>query len=373
MDLGERLIMTSSRNAGTAAKNGTMDREYTTATRPSMTRHRVQLIVFLLVLPAVNLLFASAFLHDVGMFSAGAVTRAGVRMWFVFGLSFLALRIAERVAPRALSPDHFLRQLIVHFVVIAGVGALMPSLIEMPATIERPISLIMPRVFILLQIIIYLTVVRIFHQQARQYEAAVMLRESRLAVLRSQSNPHFLFNTLNLIASEISTDPANAREIVFDLADLLRSNLKMAERRITTISEEMRLVSLYLTLQQKRFKDRLETCMEIDERAKPLPIPALLLQPVVENTVKWAVAPHSSAARVRVACTVTGDRLQIVFHDSGPPFDDGNVVEGNGFRILRQTLHLHYGDDFEMSLKSTTSGGLFTLVIPAHLTEHVDA
>jgi len=190
------------------------------------------------------------------------------------------------------------------------------------------------------------------------------LQETELNMLRSQSNPHFLFNTLNLITSEISADPDNAKEIVFDLADLLRSNIKMVQKRFTTVAEEMKLVNLYLAIQQKRFKDRLSFHIDLDPDTKQLKMPALLLQPVVENTVKYAVAPYAAKAHIAVVTQVKQNKLYICFKDTGPAFDDTQIIEGNGFRILRETLALHYRDDYKLELRSTADGGELKLRLP---------
>jgi len=208
-------------------------------------------------------------------------------------------------------------------------------------------------------------VLRLFAQQKRSFEIAANLKEAELGVLRAQSNPHFLFNTLNLIASEISRDAENAKNIVFDLADLLRSNLKMAQQSGVTLSAELRLVSLYLTLQQQRFRDRLTFNVDVEPGTEGLAVPALLLQPVIENTVKWAVAPFAAAAHIELRAHRRDDVLDIEICDTGPVFDDASVVEGNGFRILRQTLELHYPGQWDVALTSTPDGRRMRIRFPA--------
>jgi len=144
----------------------------------------------------------------------------------------------------------------------------------------------------------------------------------------------------------------------------LRSNIKLAEQRLVKLSEELHLLSLYLGLQQRRFKERLTVSFEIDPRTEDIQIPSLLLQPVIENTIKWAVAPYAGPASVEVATERRGDRFSIVIKDSGPAFDDGSIVEGDGFRILRRTLDLQYHDNYQLSLSSTEEGGVFSLELP---------
>lgn len=321
-------------------------------------------MVFLLVLPAVNWLFAVTSLYDLGVVTFAMAGRVAIRLWLVFGLSFLALVVIRKYVPAALDQGRFWRLLGVHIGVVVGIGALIGPLFDRPAFMEQTNSMLMPRIFLIMEIVVYVAVLWMLRQQELNFATADRLREAQLNVLKSQSNPHFLFNTLNLITAEISTDPDSARETVFDLADLLRSNIKLAEQRLVKLSEELHLLSLYLGLQQRRFKERLTVSFEIDPRTEDIQIPSLLLQPVIENTIKWAVAPYAGPASVEIATERRGDRFSIVIKDSGPAFDDGSIVEGDGFRILRRTLDLQYHDNYQLSLSSTEEGGVFSLELP---------
>lgn len=328
-------------------------------------RRKLQTVVFLVVLPVLNMLFLATLLINLDIWETEVAVEGFVRLWLTFGLSLAVLRLVERYAPAVLEDDVFWRQLLVHAVVIVGVGLLTGPIIKIPASLPRPTVAVMPRVFLLLELATYLGVVRVLNHQESVFAIAASLRDAELNILRAQSNPHFLFNTLNLIAAEISRDPENAKEVVFDLADLLRSNVKMAEKRLTTVSEEMNLVDLFLKLQQQRFRERLTFSMKIDPATKNLEIPALLLQPVVENTVKWGVAPHPGKAHIEVVSSVSEGQLSVVFADTGPSFDDANIVEGDGFRILRRTLELNYPGEWSLSLRSTDAGGRLSVSLPA--------
>lgn len=339
-------------------------RNHASAPTATFDHRRLQAIVFLVVLPVVNVLLLTTFLLNLDLWKTRAALTAFLRIWLIFSLSFVLLRLIERYASSLLKEGFFWRQLLLHGVIITAMGWLAGPVLDLPSSVPRPSVRVMPRIFMLFEVAIYLGVVRVLKHQERAFATAESLREAELNVLRAQSNPHFLFNTLNLIAAEISRDPDNAKEVVFDLADLLRSNIKMAERRLTTLEEEMNLVGLYLNLQKQRFRDRLTFSMDIEAETKALEVPALLLQPVVENTVKWAVAPYASKANIRVRSSVSEDRLVIEFEDTGPAFDDAQVVEGNGFRILRRTLELNYPGQWSLRLRSTTEGGRLMLSLP---------
>jgi signal transduction histidine kinase len=332
---------------------------------------RLQGLVFLVVLPTANALLTSAFVLNLEIRDPWVPLAAALRIWASFGLSLVLLRLLARAAPKLFEDDHFWRQLLVHSVLVIGAGWLFGPYVDLPAPVPQPKLLLAPKVIVVLELAMYLAVVRILKQQERAFATEASLREAELQVLRSQSNPHFLFNTLNLIASEIPRDPDNAREIVFDLADLLRSTIKVAEKKLTTVAEEMELVRLYLKLQQQRFSDRLEFSMEIAPETKNLEIPALLLQPVVENSVKWAVAPYAARARIHIECRLQDDGLMIVVSDTGPGFDDAQVVEGHGLRILRRTLELNYPGRWHLSSSPTDDGGVLSLRLPRR--EHTPA
>lgn len=333
-------------------------------------RKQLQKLVFLIILPMTNLLFVAAVLYDNEKFDIQTIGNVAIRVWAIFGLAFVVFKSLEEYLPKVIRKDCFVCQLALHILIIVGIASFFAPVFARPEGLLPTQSLEVPRLFIFtLEITLYLIVLRILDEQANAFSTMLVLKESELNVLRSQSNPHFLFNTLNLINSEISDDPDNAKEIVYDLADLLRKYLKMAQQSFTTVSEELKLVNLYLTLQQKRFKNRLTFDIEVAHEARRLQIPALLLQPVVENTIKYGVAPYAAKAHVKVETNLIDKNLVVVFKDTGPLFDDKDIEEGDGFRILRKTLDLHYANNYEMSLKSTKTGGEFKVCIPVRTLE----
>lgn len=328
------------------------------------TRARLQLVFFLVLWPGVNLLLMSSLLYELGSLRLEVVSIAALRLWGISVPALVVIRLMEHRFPAVFHPDAFFRQVLLHLVAMIGFALLTGTFISLPYEVPRPVNSTVPRIVVALEITLYLTVLRILRLQERSFAAAARIREAELNVLRAQSNPHFLFNTLNLITAEIVKDPESAREMVFDLSDLLRSNIKMAQQSATTLAEEMKLVSLYLKLQQQRFKNRLTFSVDMAPETRDMRVPSLLLQPVVENTIKWAVAPYAAAAHIQVETKRIADTLSIVFKDTGPPFDPAKIVEGNGLRILRETLELHHPGAFEMRLQSTAEGGMFSIGLP---------
>lgn len=174
------------------------------------------------------------------------------------------------------------------------------------------------------------------------------LAEVRLARLADQVQPHFLFNTLNLISSVMYEDVARADRLLCQLADLLRQTLAAQQRAEHTVREELALVQPFLALMQARFgPERLVVRIEADAAAEACRLPALLLLAPVENAVKHDVARHRGRVTVVVAARRAGERLRLRVSNHGdtpvpetPPDPEG----GLGLRNLRERLQARHGD-----------------------------
>ena len=211
---------------------------------------------------------------------------------------------------------------------------------------------------------LYVAVKTLLLQRDRHLATELTLRQAQINVLRSQTNPHFLFNTLNLLASEIGHNPDNARDIVYDLADLLRDSMRAAEREFTTLDEELRLVRLYLSLQQKRFPERLSYQVDVDDFCLSIPVPSLLLQPIIENVIKHVVARSSENTVITIRTSVHNENLEIVVSDTGPQTESRHWHPGGGLRIVDETLRLHYREQAALRLASSDKGGQVTVSLP---------
>jgi hypothetical protein len=174
-------------------------------------------------------------------------------------------------------------------------------------------------------------------------ETAVRLAESER--LKSQLQPHFLFNCLAAIHSLTETNPSTARTGIVSLADLLRTSLDNTENDRVTLEEEMRFVTNYLSLQKLRFEDSLAASVEWDRSHAQCRIPPMLLQPLVENALKHGV-PKDGQLRVEVAVYANGNDLCLrTGSDTTDPTENpADWKEGTGLRNLRERLALTYGD-----------------------------
>ena len=205
---------------------------------------------------------------------------------------------------------------------------------------------------------------------------AVALVEARAATdalslqaLRSRLEPHFLFNALNTLRASIRTDPDRARALVSDLADLYRYLLQNPED--ASISNEVDHACAYLEIERARLGDsRLVVQTRIDESIGDTRVPALLLQPIVENAVKHGIAPRTGKGRIRIRGRDLGDRLllEVEDHSEGPLRHAPVAGSGLALETLRKRLEKHYEGRAELRLVSSESGTVVTLDLPKQAT-----
>ena len=181
-------------------------------------------------------------------------------------------------------------------------------------------------------------------------------------MLRYQLNPHFLFNTLNAIASLVATKHASrAGTMIVQLSDFLRYSLDNDPVRRVTLKEELDALKLYLNIEQTRFTDRLHLAFEIDPNAEDVRIPSLILQPLVENAIKYAIAPMEEGGKISILVELEKDFIVIEMLDTGPGIEP-SVIDGSNAGIgLRNTvdrLQGFYGDNYSFNLKTRPEGGL---------------
>lgn len=154
-------------------------------------------------------------------------------------------------------------------------------------------------------------------QQAAEY--AALARERELAALKAQVHPHFLFNTLNSISSTVYADPGEAREMIADLAQLLRHSLDSIDCDTVPLRDELGMAASYLSLEAHRFSDRLGVNVRVDvpDDALRAPVPPMVVQPLVENAVKHGVGPKEDGGTIQLCVQQHQDRLRVSVEDDG--------------------------------------------------------
>lgn len=191
-----------------------------------------------------------------------------------------------------------------------------------------------------------------------------LAQSAQLRALRNQLNPHFLFNSLNSIAGLISNDRGGKAEAMTEnLADFLRLSLVLDPQQLITLREELRLQDLYLSIEQVRFPDRLKVSFDVPDELQGALVPSLIAQPLIENSVKHAVAHSTEAVELRIAARASGDRLELVIEDSGGNAPDSSAKGGHlGLSNIRERLAVHYGSDARLETGPTPKGGFRNLI-----------
>lgn len=201
--------------------------------------------------------------------------------------------------------------------------------------------------------------------EARVLETSVLARDAELKALKAQVNPHFLFNSLNSISALTSSDPAKAREMCILLAEFLRMTLGLGEKSAIPLSEELSLLHRFLAIEKVRFGSRLQMTEDVAEDCKPMLIPALLLQPLIENAITHGIANLPDGGSVRLAAECQNGRLSILVENSFDADATPRHKNGMGLENVRQRLEARYPKQASMRVTANTEQFQVNLSLPA--------
>lgn len=193
---------------------------------------------------------------------------------------------------------------------------------------------------------------RLAEKEIHEQQLQRLRTEAELDALRARVNPHFLFNTLNSIASLIPKSPERAEEMVQRLSNLFRYILSKSEHGLVRLGDELDVVAEYLEIEKVRLPGRLEYAIDRDPSVDDILVPGMLLQPLVENSVKYGIASKTNGGSVTVRCRRNGTHCVIAIEDTGSGFDLATADEGFGIGAVRQRLQLHYPDSHEFDIRS---------------------
>lgn len=178
-----------------------------------------------------------------------------------------------------------------------------------------------------------------------RYHMQAILRENQYNNLRTQLNPHFLFNSLNGIRTLVDLEPDMAKEAISRLSDLLRSSLQMNKQKTVRLEQELSTVENYLLIEKIRFDERLVYKFEIDDSVRPVQIPPMMLQTLAENAVKHGISKLKQGGEIRIRAFALKDKLRIEIVNTGkyePVLNEDST--GLGLENTRERLHLLYDD-----------------------------
>jgi two-component system, LytTR family, sensor kinase len=175
-----------------------------------------------------------------------------------------------------------------------------------------------------------------------QHELALAAREAELRAVNAQLEPHFLLNTLNSVLALVDDRPHDARLMIERLSDLLKAAFDEMEEPDVPLGRELDLLGAYLGIEQVRFGDRLQVSFDVPESLRAIAVPPFLLQPIVENAIKHAVAPRTGSAFIAIAAREENGRVRIDVIDSGAGFDyAAGSRQGRGLRLAERRLQAH--------------------------------
>jgi hypothetical protein len=212
---------------------------------------------------------------------------------------------------------------------------------------------------------VYHTFERLRLMQLEQLRLAGSVKEAELRALKSQVNPHFLFNSLNSLRALIDEDAPRARESVTRLANMLRYSLQSGQQETVALEDELRVVADYLALEQIRHEDRLRVRWELENEGalRLLPIPPMLLQTLVENAVKYGISPRREGGEIVIGARVDGAALHLRVTNPGDLSQPASAAAaragsstGVGLRNASDRLKLVFGDRTRLTLLSEPPG-----------------
>jgi signal transduction histidine kinase len=204
-------------------------------------------------------------------------------------------------------------------------------------------------------------------RRLRETQMRQLATDAELRALRSQLNPHFLFNALNTIGYLLRAAPARAEETLYRLTELLRAVLRRSEGALVTLGQELEIVEAYLAIEKARFEDRLTVEVEVPDELRPFLVPPLILQPLVENAVKHGIAPlreggcvHVSA-RLEEAAEQPAPFLHLTVRDTGTGVSaaelQGSRRSGIGLTSVEQRLERQYGARARLQVRGAPGAG----------------
>jgi two-component system, LytTR family, sensor kinase len=199
----------------------------------------------------------------------------------------------------------------------------------------------------------------------RAARAEANAAKAQLAALRSQINPHFLFNALHTVVQLIPREPKQAAQAAEQLAALLRTAIE-EDRDVVSVAEELAFVEKYLAIERIRFGDRLQVTMHVKAEARDATVPTFAVQTLVENAVRHGAAPRVEPTAVSIEASVGDGRLSLTVRDTGGGATEEHmrVSTGTGLRRLRERLGVLYGDTATLDVSSNGGGLVATLGIP---------
>lgn len=212
---------------------------------------------------------------------------------------------------------------------------------------------------IILTYFLFISLTSLSEKNVREARLESLLKETELKLLRSQINPHFLYNSLNSVSSLTITDPEKARDMVIKLSEFMRYALSKKDEQPVSFRSELENLRLYLDIEKVRFGDRLSIDEKIDEACLEIQMPVMLLQPLYENAVKHGVYESTECVRITTQATIKDSYLNISISNNYDDAPSSKRGTGTGLLNVARRLELFFGT--KASIKAVKENGIYTV------------
>jgi LytS/YehU family sensor histidine kinase len=194
------------------------------------------------------------------------------------------------------------------------------------------------------------------------------INEIELNKLKSQLNPHFMFNAMNSIRALVDENPLKSKEAITQLSNLLRNTLQMGKNKVIPFNEEMKIVNDYLALESVRYEERLKVKMQIQKESSEFDVPPLMIQTLVENGIKHGISKLTEGGTIELLAKIDNGKLIITICNSGQLKEKMESDSGFGIKNTRQRLQLLYGNDASLKIENLENNKVLTeLIIPKNV------
>ncbi|WP_053046964.1 sensor histidine kinase [Thalassomonas viridans] len=311
--------------------------------------------ILLIYVPLFNFLFFSLAMSNLGVYSLGLAMGLSLHMW---SSALICLLFAKFLEVFTQIDSDSVKMFISKYCLCATVGGttsfiLLNSfdlpLVPEPLSARTPMG---PVMFSYVEVLLFAALKYILQQQQQHMELNANYKEAQFRALKAQLNPHMLFNSLNLISSEIEHNPANASLLLDELSELLRGVLRSSNQLLLPLAQEIELTRHYLVIQKMRFEERLEYELNIAPDCLQVQVPGLMLQPFIENCIVHGFASKKEPGVIQVDIAQEDKCLHVTVKDNGIGFNTQGKVYGHGVGIVRDTLELLYGSRHQLEIES---------------------
>jgi len=243
-------------------------------------------------------------------------------------------------------------------IVVSSLSAALPGFEQRFTTVSPVLGAISMLIYLLAVAMHYVVIEA---QTSRRSE--LLAREAQLRALKAQVNPHFLFNSLNSISSLTASDPVRARQMCIQLADFLRTSLRLGERASIPFREELELTSMYLGVEKVRFGGKLQTSLDVEPACGDCEVPALVIQPLVENAVKHGIALLDEGGSILMLGRMVKEGMRFTIENTYDPLAP-NSRSGIGLANVRQRLEARYGNAARLDIDAGEDVYRVTVTVP---------